>query len=633
MKIPIPLALIFVVASCASAPPPPSGTAPAGVSVPAAALPGELSMAPERPRPGQRVVVTYTPRNRADLGPRLTLRARLRTPEGMEDNDGMGSRSVAVLQRGRNGGYSGSFALPERVVYAALAIEDPNASWSDTRAGHFWDVLAHEVDGRPAFAALEQRFNDYMPRDQREALRSARDMVAAYPDRIQGWSTLAQAERWVLSEDSVAARVALHRDRVRAFDRALAGAARVPADEAGHLFVYATNVGEGEVAGRWRTRILAEHPNHFFAVQERALDVFREQRENPVELLSRLEALWPGAQGVRSRIVLFMLAGGAAASAGDSAAVLRWADRQAAENSFTRSAAASMLAEIPPVRQEGIRRLRAEIAHLEAAPDEERPLGSTRAEYRAASTRSAAALRASLGTALVAAGSAAEGAGALEQAVGTVWNVDWFRTLGKAKQETTDRAGAIRAFAAVAADPGTPAAMGDSLRRVLGVDSATWRVRIDSTRAEMIRRTLAAARSGPVVDARAANRDGTPLQLGSLRGGAPTVVAVWSPFCPPAKAAMPRIAALAATLQREGVPLLAVTDISRDNGERYLSQSRLALPIVYDHNGEVAAALGSWGTPQLFVLDAEGRLRFAFSSMDDVRRQVAALQTERRQAP
>lgn len=630
MKKPVLMAMVFMVAACACAPAFRPGTAAAATRthVLAGTPQGDLSLVPRRPRPGQRVMVTYAPRGGANLGPSLSLRARLRTPAGIENDETMGSRTVAVLQRGQDGRYGGSFVLPAGVVYAVLALEDHAASWSDTRSGHFWDVLAHEVDGRPAFAALDQRFNDYVGRDQREALRAARAMVAAYPGRVQAWSTLAHGEHWVLSEDSAAARAALHRERVRAFDRALGGVAQLPADEAGHLFAYAEAVGEEEVAGRWRTRILAEHPNHFFALQQRAHEVVRGQSENPREQLTRLEALWPGAREVRSRVVLSVFGSMAAAAAGDSAAIVRWADRQAAEK-ITGSAAAGMLAEIPVVRQEGIRRLRAETAFLEAAPDEERPLGSTRAEHRAASARSAAALRASLGAALIAAGDAREGAGALEVAVGAVWKAEWFRALGQARLGAGDRAGATGAFAAVAADPGTPAARSDSLRRVLAVDSGAWGQSVDSARAEMIRRTLRTARPGAVVDARGVGRDGTPLRLHSLRGGTATVVAVWSPYCPAARDAMPHIAALAATLRDEGVPLLAVTDVSRDGGEPLLGRSLPGLTVVYDENAEIAATLGGSGTPRYFVLDGEGRLRFANSSLDDVHRQVAALRAER----
>ncbi len=49
------------------------------------------------------------------------------------------------------------------------------------------------------------------------------------------------------------------------------------------------------------------------------------------------------------------------------------------------------------------------------------------------------------------------------------------------------------------------------------------------------------------------------------------------------------------------------------------------MEVLYDRQGETARALNSWGTPQYFVLDGSGRLRFAYTSLDDVPRQLAAL--------
>lgn len=42
----------------------------------------------------------------------------------------------------------------------------------------------------------------------------------------------------------------------------------------------------------------------------------------------------------------------------------------------------------------------------------------------------------------------------------------------------------------------------------------------------------------------------------------------------------------------------------------------------------MARAIGSWGTPQYYVLDGSGRLRFV-SSLDDLPRHVAALRADR----
>jgi hypothetical protein len=43
---------------------------------------------------------------------------------------------------------------------------------------------------------------------------------------------------------------------------------------------------------------------------------------------------------------------------------------------------------------------------------------------------------------------------------------------------------------------------------------------------------------------------------------------------------------------------------------RYLSERRLALPVYEDPREELEKALGKWGTPEYYVLDGEGRVRF-----------------------
>jgi hypothetical protein len=61
-----------------------------------------------------------------------------------------------------------------------------------------------------------------------------------------------------------------------------------------------------------------------------------------------------------------------------------------------------------------------------------------------------------------------------ERAAAVGWETERFRTLGEGRREAGDRDGAVEAFAAVAADPGTPAEDADSLRRSLEVRPARW---------------------------------------------------------------------------------------------------------------------------------------------------------------
>ncbi len=143
-----------------------------------------------------------------------------------------------------------------------------------------------------------------------------------------------------------------------------------------------------------------------------------------------------------------------------------------------------------------------------------------------------------------------------------------------------------------------------------------------------MRRTLQATRHDPVSPVRLTARQGSSVALAELTGEEATVVVFWSRYCGPSAQAMPRTAALAGRLAQEGVPLLAITRDAPGEAEAFLREGGFEITALYDTEGEAARALNSWGTPQYFVLDGTARLRFAFSSLDDLLRQVAALRAE-----
>jgi hypothetical protein len=239
----------------------------------------------------------------------------------------MGSRTGAVLERQRDGSYRGSFSLPAEVVYAAFAVEDVAATRTDSREGRFWELLLHDANGHPVFEALQQRFSDHMGRDELAVLETAREMVRLYPEHPAGWSSLRAAEGWVLGEQGAEEGLAIHGERLRAFDRALAEKRNLNADEVGYLYWYARVLQDEELTERWRERLLTEHPGHFFAVQERVLRLRREHREAPAALLRELEALWPRAEGRQARERIVGPAFTAARQVGDASTILVWADR------------------------------------------------------------------------------------------------------------------------------------------------------------------------------------------------------------------------------------------------------------------------------------------------------------------
>jgi hypothetical protein len=224
-----------------------------------------------------------------------TFAARLRTAEDDSYNDGLGSRTVAVLDRHSDGTFRGTFPLPSDVVYAALAIENPTATRTDTREGRFWELLVHDEDARPLLAALRQRFDDHMGRDELAVLETARDTARLYPDYPSVWSTLRAAEGWVLGDQDAETRLATHRERLLELDGKLAGERGLAPDHVGSMYWYARVLREEEIAEHWEARLLGEHPGHFFAIQERVNRMSQEYRDDPATALMELESLWHGA--------------------------------------------------------------------------------------------------------------------------------------------------------------------------------------------------------------------------------------------------------------------------------------------------------------------------------------------------
>jgi phosphoglycolate phosphatase-like HAD superfamily hydrolase len=586
---------------------------------------GTLALHPERAAADARLEAAYRPAGMFVDEPRLHLRARLRTPEDDSYSDGMGSRTVAVLDRQHDGTYRGTFQLPSDVVYAALAVENPSATRTDTREGRFWEVLVHGDDGRPLLAALRKRFDDHIGRDELAVLATAREMVRLYHDHPSVWSNLRVAEGWVLGDQDAETRLASHREWLLEFDRKLAGDLSLSPDRVGYMYWYASLLREAEIAERWRARLLDDHPGQFFAIQEQVNRVSQEYRDDPGLALVELESLWQVALdgSARERVVGQGVA--TARRIEDNGALLRWAARWVELNPRAEARVANILASNEPTREEGIQRLKEVIASTEAEADEHRPLGATLPEHRARAAHAAATHREALGRYLLAAGRVSEAIQTLEAATAQGWDTRRYRELGNAYLSSLNHERAISAFAAVAADPGTTAATTDSLRHVVGVEPDDWRRAVDRKRAEMVERTLRAARAEPLSPASVTTRDGQPVPLLETFGDQATVVVFWSRYCGPSHQAMPGIAALATRLGEAGIPLLAVTRNSRAEAEEYLREGGWGIDVLYDTEGEAARALNNWVTPQYFVVDGAGMLRYASSSLDALPRQVAAL--------
>lgn len=599
-----------------------------GSPSPSEARAGEVIFTPERPRAGERIQVSYRPAATLTGVTAFHLRARIRTAEHDGYNSGMGSVEVARLERGADGVARGTFRLPMDAVYAAFAVETPDASRTDSREGRFWELLVHGDDDRPLLEALEQRFNDHMGRDMSEVLESARAMARLYPEAPLSWSLLHAAEIWGGGTDDEEVRGEEFRVQLEILDRTLKDRAELSGDYVGYMYWYALGLGAEEVAERWRDRLLADHPAHFFAIQERIGRVYREHGNEPEAFLTALEQVWETAESREARRRVLGPGLQFARQTGDPEMIVRWGDRHLEVDPTSAAWIASTLAGTEGIRDEGIRRLREVIYDRPGAVDEDRALGETAAEHEANGAARVAGLRTSLGRALLAAHRVDEAVAELEVAAAVGWNVPRLRSLAEARLAASDSAGATSALAAVAADPSTDAATADSLRATVGATTDAWGMAVESAREAMLARTLAGAREDDVGAPSVLLRRAGATDLTELLGPDATVVVFWSRYCGPSMEAMPRIAEVSAELAAAGIPLLAATRDPPDAAEEYLDENGFDLPVLFDVRGALGQALNNWGTPQYYVLDGAGRLRFV-SSLDALMRHTMALRESR----
>ncbi len=105
----------------------------------------------------------------------------------------------------------------------------------------------------------------------------------------------------------------------------------------------------------------------------------------------------------------------------------------------------------------------------------------------------------------------------------------------------------------------------------------------------------------------AATIEGTKFTLAA--SDKPTLVYFWASWCPVCKLTSPNVAAVARDYR-----VVAVAMQSGDAKEikHYLAAHELALPVVVaDEKGALAARWGVNATPASFIVDGQGRIRFA----------------------
>lgn len=81
----------------------------------------------------------------------------------------------------------------------------------------------------------------------------------------------------------------------------------------------------------------------------------------------------------------------------------------------------------------------------------------------------------------------------------------------------------------------------------------------------------------------------------------------------------------AASLQLAGFRVVLIDEVPSAESQSFLDAAGLGAVWYTDRTRRLATAVNNWGTPGYFVLDADARLRYAYTSLDAAGAQLAAI--------
>jgi hypothetical protein len=608
-------------------------------TVVAAAVAGELKLSPAAPGPGAHIMVSYRPAEPLARFDTLVLRARLRTPHDEQYQRSTRQHVVATLVRSGSS-FVGAFDLPRDVVYAVFAVEDPQAKIVDAHGGRLWGLLVY-TDSKPSLDALRQEFNDVIDRSPDSALSIVRRTTDLYPESPRAWANRIAFESFMLGGGFFDSTNAEHRDRVQAFDRALRArdARSVTAEEMASVADYAVQVSTrqhpeiGAITTYWRARLLADASGSPLRGERQIGDYnSRVLRDTAIatRVLDSVELIWQRGDSLNTMTAQFGLQ--IAQRAHDSAAVMRWIDREGSRAPETRS----FLLMTSALRDRrlvvvAVAQMRARATQLERRDDAFRPLEASTSEDAYRRARERRAVFANLGNTLLQAGDTSAAQQALANATEEGWDSALFARTAVAYVRTGDTANATRMAAFVAVDPSTRKETADSLARQFtrfAGDSAWGRALVDARR-ELARRVLSESMNRTIPGggvARLVASSGDPMDLARLTRGKISVVAFWSRFCGIARVQLPLYAQLDRDLAARGIVFVPVA-VEAPSTEATAFGVRIGSDFrsYFDLHGDARRAFDNIGTPTYYVLDEAGRLRFESNSPTLALTQAVAL--------
>lgn len=550
---------------------------------------GGLTIQPEHPRAAETLTFQYDGGREFADREYLKLRVRYRTASGRH-----WEQLAGILTRGDEGVFRTRLPLPDSVVFAAFAVEDLHGDRVDSNNRELWEALVHGDDGRPTVAALGERLADLYPRNPAEARQTARTMTELYPDSPRGWSF-----RWTFEQEFAAADSLreVHRARFQRLERALLDEPPADPSELAHLAWYAIQLDERASADYWTREAERRGAEVDILYQARAVLIRTANPLSPVEALRELEALWKEAPFPVSAVAA--VGWRLALQTRSWPAAMQWLPR--ARPGWNEMESARILGDLQDAFETD-RVLEWALVHQDQAllaGADHRPLYRTRDAHRRHQEQARQRMLTKLARMALDDGRRGVAAGLALEALPLAWETPALETIGSVLLETGDTADAVTAYARAAADPlGT--APPDVIAR-----APTWAEALELARGQMTRYVL---------------RESVVRYLpDDLERTGPRVVA----FQFACSSALERLNAMARSL--DGVAVTVYSTYDPDATPARLRACGLDLPVRLDSTGEISHAFRVRGFPTYFVTDADGRIRFENSELDDVPRQLMAL--------
>ena len=623
-------------------------------SVSAGSRTGNMRFEPVAPQPGQLVHVRYEPSAPLARYDSLVLRARFRRPVDGEYNEGPVQRRVGTMRRSGDE-FTLAFRLPDSVVFAVFAVESPGGDVLDDNDQQLWELVTADETGKPLYDALGQKTRDMMGRNWEGALRNTRTLAALYPDDPGALGTVVLYEHWVLGDHVADSLLPAHRKRFAALQAALGEKRDLSAAIMGGMAFFARELDDSVAARFWNGRLAASFPNdpqvlfreetrlaeQYIKTQKDPRGFYRTLETNPA-YFEQLESVWQRLEPTHDRL-MWLVAQNAVAratTAGDTAHLRVWAERFRRLRTDVIGSDAWMgreLLQYPTLRDTAMSWLRDGVRLLAEGPDAYRPLTATVADQQQTNRARMQPILANLGRALIDNGVPAAGLDTLRLAASYGWNPQVLRSVAQALMARGDTAAALQSYARVVADPGTSVALKDSIRAFVPQGGGeNWARLVKDAAQEMRHNVLqrAAPRSlgGPL---RLQTKSGETRRLADVINGKVTVVMFWSPYCGFSLQPLHDLELLHERLAGQGAQVVTIVDqpFSKDVDEALRVWNAGRLPVLYDFRSDAHRAFASFATPDYYVLDSDGRVIFAHTSLDALPRQVAALLPEDRATP